>query len=126
MGYVLLVEDDELDVLAFRRALRSMPTQYALKVASTGEEALALLELAKLPSFILTDLNMPVMDGMELLTALTAHPVWHEIPVVVFTTSAQPDERAACLRLRAADVLVKPLAYTDFVELIHDIMRRYA
>ncbi len=117
---IMLVEDDQLDVLNFKRAMRDLELVNPLLIAATGEEALALLgeHQHNLPIIIVMDLNMPRMNGIELLTALKNHPCWQRIPVIVLTTSDQSHERDACFQLSAASYIVKPLEYTMFVEMM--------
>jgi CheY-like chemotaxis protein len=119
-SHILLVEDDQLDVLTFQRALSELEIRNPLLIASTGEEALSLLAEQQnvLPQIILLDLNMPRMNGIELLAALKKHPVWRRIPVIVLTTSDQEHERRACFELSAAGYIVKPLDYQAFVKIV--------
>lgn len=79
---VLVIEDDT-DIRGVFREFLALEG-YRVRVAADGQEALALLAQA-LPTVILTDLNMPNMDGWEFLTALRADPVRKHIPVVIMT-----------------------------------------
>ncbi len=117
---ILLVEDDHLDVMTFKRAMRELQLEYPLAVASTGEEALAWLENHphNLPRVMLLDLNMPRMNGIEVLTAMKNHPIWRRVPVVILTTSSQEQERQQCFDLSAAGYIVKPLEYSAFVQIV--------
>lgn len=117
---ILLVEDDQLDVLTFKRALHDLNVSPNLLTAASGEEALSLLtqQVKALPSLIFTDLNMPRMNGIELLRALKEHPRLRRIPVIVLTTSDQEHERQACFDLSAAGYIVKPLEYQTFVHIM--------
>ncbi|MDT9278099.1 MAG: response regulator, partial [Limnospira sp. PMC 737.11] len=84
-------------------------------IASTGEDALVTLtaQNGHLPALIMMDLNMPRMNGIELLEILSAHTVWSHIPAIVLTTSDQEEERQKCLALSAAGYVVKPSDYGD-------------
>lgn len=114
---LLLVEDDLVEVLTFKRALHDLAIDRPLHVASNGEEALHMLNTAdaELPKLILLDLNMPRMNGIEFLAAIKSHPVWRRIPVVVLTTSSQQQDRRQCFDLSVAGYIIKPMDYVAFV-----------
>jgi CheY-like chemotaxis protein len=117
---VLLVEDDLVEVLTFKRALRDLDLDRPLQVASTGEDALQLLAEAEaeLPKLILLDLNMPRMGGIEFLMTIKMHPLWRRIPVIILTTSNQEQERQQCFDLSVAGYIIKPMDYNAFVEVV--------
>lgn len=117
---ILLVEDDLVEVLTFKRALRDMAIERPLHVASTGEDAIQLLSApdAELPKLILLDLNMPRMNGIEFLATIKKHPLWRRIPVVVLTTSDQEQDRRQCFDLSVAGYIIKPMDYNEFVEVL--------
>src|SRR5688572_20414897 len=76
--------------------------------ANDGEEALA--HLAREPiRLILTDLNMPLMDGLTLLTRIRARPEWNHIPVVIITTESEREDRDKALTMGATGYLTKPV-----------------
>ncbi|MFD1734116.1 response regulator [Deinococcus malanensis] len=77
------------------------------------------------PQLILTDLNMPQMDGLELLKTIKEDDRLAEIPVVVLTTSTAERDREACALLGANDYLVKPHNFEDFVLLIDTLTTRW-
>lgn len=110
---IVLIDDDEVDVEAVARLLRKHRLPYDLVTFSNGSEAKNALagsfgqELAKQPYLILLDLNMPRMNGIELLDWLRAQPHLRRAIVFAFTTSeAQQDCRAAYDR-QVAGYLVK-------------------
>jgi CheY-like chemotaxis protein len=120
---LLLVEDDLVDVLTVRRALRQLQLSNPLEVAHNGEEALALLRRpgVLLPALILLDLNMPRMNGVEFLGHVKADPVLRRIPVVVLTTSRVEQDRIDSFALSVAGYMVKPVDYPRFVEVMRTI-----
>ncbi len=95
--HVMVVEDDEVELMALRRALKDARTPHVLTVAHDGLEALeTLTRPGDAPALIFLDLNMPRMNGLEFLDALRADPLHAAIDVVVVTTSAaKEDQRAA-------------------------------
>lgn len=110
-GYktVLLVEDDEDDQLLFTDALENMHVNLKLDIAGSGDEAFNKLETAEeLPDLIFLDINMPSMNGMEFLYEIKKNEHLSGIPVVIFTTSNNPDHIKQSKVLGASGYLVKP------------------
>jgi CheY-like chemotaxis protein len=118
---ILLVEDSPDDVLMVREALSDGKVLNALNVVADGEQAMAYLRGegdhvdSQRPDVVLLDLNLPKMDGREVLEAIKSDPDLRRIPVIVLTTSA--DEKDVLL---AYDSLVnayvtKPVGLTDFL-----------
>jgi CheY-like chemotaxis protein len=124
---VFLVEDNEDDVLLTRYAFRKMPFPVEFQVAHNGLEALQSLrrnqpENAPLPDVILLDLNMPCMDGRQLLTELKGDPRFQAIPAIVLSTSAAEEDVSTAYRRHASAYMTKPIALTEFV----NTMRHFA
>jgi CheY-like chemotaxis protein len=123
---ILLVEDDEVDVLNVKRALKKNDINHPLYIAGNGLEALEMLRgtgkaLAAIPSYrrlILLDLNMPRMNGIEFLKTIRADPELKAIPVVVLTTSEEERDRVEANNLNVAGYLVKPVQFSEFVKLM--------
>lgn len=120
---ILLVEDDEVDVLTVRRALRDLKVENDLILASDGEEALGFLRGGggPRPALILLDLNMPRMNGFEFLRAAREGDLIEGIPVVVLTTSRQDQDIFEGFKLNVAGYMVKPVDYRKFVEMMQAI-----
>ncbi len=120
---VLLIEDDELDAMAVQRAFKELHVTSPLARVSNGEEALAWLgDLDNVtPAFILLDLNLPVMSGIEFLRAAKADERLRHIPAVVLTTSRLEADKLATFDLSVAGYMVKPVDYRQFVEVIRVI-----
>jgi CheY-like chemotaxis protein len=114
---ILLVEDNYGDVLLTREACESPSLRLNLTVASDGEEALAILrgqcpELADYrPDLVLLDLNLPRLDGREVLAIVKADPDLNRIPVVVLTSSAAEIDILKSYDLRANSYVVKPVDF---------------
>lgn len=108
---LLLVEDNLGDVGLIREGLTSCGAKAALSVARDGVEALARLssENGDRPDLILLDLNLPRMDGRELLARLKTDPELRRIPVIVFTSSSAPKDVSRAYELQANAYMVKPL-----------------
>lgn len=123
---ILLVEDDEVDVMNVKRALRKNNIASSLYVAANGLEALSMLgrNEAQTPvipverRLILLDLNMPKMGGIEFLQELRADPSLRLTPVVILTTSDREQDRVEAYNLNVAGYLLKPVTFHAFIELM--------
>ena len=126
---ILLVEDDPGDVLMTREAFEHHKIRNTLHVASDGVEALRFVrreppfEDAPRPGLILLDLNLPRMDGREVLAELKATPDLRSIPVVVLTTSEAEEDIARSYDLHANAYVSKPVDFDRFVEVVRQIER---
>ena len=120
---ILLVEDDEVDVLTVKRALRDLKVSNPIRVANSGEQALEILRDpdAPRPAIVLLDLNMPRMSGMEFLQVAREDGCINGIPVVVLTTSRQDQDVMQGFELHVAGYMVKPVDYRKFVEVMKAI-----
>jgi CheY-like chemotaxis protein len=120
---ILLVEDDLVDIMTTRRALDDLNITNPLIVANDGEEALLLLgkEEANKPGIIILDINMPRMNGIELLKHLKNDEELKRIPVVVLTTSKEEEDKIESFSLGVAGYMIKPVDYLKFVEVIRTI-----
>lgn len=117
---IMLIEDDAVDAMSVRRALRTINVTNPLVLAEQGEAALSYMNTPgnALPCIILLDLNMPIMGGLEFLRHIKQHAEWRRIPVVVLTTSEEALDRDASFELGAAGFLPKCPDYDRFVEVM--------
>ncbi|MHC4113960.1 MAG: response regulator [Planctomycetota bacterium] len=122
-GPILLVEDDEVDIMIIRRALRELEIDHEVAYCGDGEEALKYLLccIKELPCLILLDLNMPKMNGFEFLRVAKRDGRLKKIPIVVLTTSKAQENIAECFALGAAGYVVKPVNYEKFVEALRTL-----
>jgi CheY-like chemotaxis protein len=120
---ILLVEDDKVDAMAVKRAVKELKIANELTIVGDGEKALEFLQDGSnaRPCLILTDINMPRMNGIELLRALKADPELRLIPVVVLTTSKEEQDKLDSFDLGVAGYMLKPADYLKFVELIRAV-----
>lgn len=124
---VLLVEDSPGDVRLTREAFRDADARIHLHVASDGVEAMAFLrheephQDAPRPDFILLDLNLPRMDGREVLALVKEDASLRTIPTVILTTSEAEADIMMSYELRANSYLSKPVQFDKFVQLIKSI-----
>jgi CheY-like chemotaxis protein len=115
---ILLVEDDTVDAMTVKRALKDLNVNNPLVRVTNGEQALEYLQdsVNAKPCVILLDLNMPKMNGVEFLKIAKADDRLKCIPVVVLTTSKADQDRFECFNYSAAGYIVKPVDYKGFVE----------
>jgi CheY-like chemotaxis protein len=126
---ILLVEDDEVDVMNVRRAFKAAHITNPLFVAGNGLEALEVLRVGEMPKqrrLVLLDLNMPRMNGIEFLRELRKDPELSATPVVVLTTSTMDRDKFEAYNLNIAGYLVKPVTFSDFVELMSTLNKYWA
>ena len=117
---ILLVEDDKVDAMTVKRALRDLNVTNHLDIVGNGEEALAYLKNGenREPCIILLDLNMPKMNGIEFLKIIKNMDSLKMIPVIVLTTSKNEQDRIESFRLSVAGYMIKPVDYMQFVETV--------
>ena len=126
---ILLVEDNEGDIVLTRAALAEGKVHVSLHDVRNGVEALAFLRReapytdAPRPDLILLDLNMPKMDGRELLVHLKDDQTLRAIPVVVLTTSEAEQDILRSYQLQASCYVTKPVDFSQFQTIIHDLKR---
>jgi two-component system, response regulator len=127
---ILLVEDNPSDVELTRRALARKQISNEMLVARDGEEALRMLlghpgghHLRAQPAVILLDLNLPKVNGLEVLRRLRAEPATRYIPVVVLTTSNEERDISASYALGANSYIRKSIDFMAFAETIAQLGR---
>jgi CheY-like chemotaxis protein len=118
---ILLVDDDEVDVMTVKRAFQKANITNPVFVASNGLEALELLRGNNIPAhrrLVLLDLNMPKMNGIELLREIRKDAALQAITVVVLTTSNEDRDRVEAFQLNVAGYLLKPVTFHTFAEVM--------
>jgi len=120
---ILVVEDDEVDVMTIRRALKEIHVVNPIVCQENGEKALEHLRESqnKRPCIILLDLNMPVMNGIEFLQAVKSDELLKQIPVIVLTTSEEQQDKVNSFNFSVAGYMAKPVDYRKFVEVMRSI-----
>jgi two-component system, chemotaxis family, response regulator Rcp1 len=124
---VLLVEDSPGDVRLTQEAFRDADPSIELHVATDGVEAIAFLRRegihvnAARPDFILLDLNLPKMDGREVLAHIKGDEYLKMIPTVILTTSDAEADIMTSYQLRANCYLIKPVQLEEFEGLVKSV-----
>ncbi|RSK24290.1 response regulator [Hymenobacter metallilatus] len=119
---ILLVEDDQMDIMNVQRELRKHNVTVPLHVARNGREALNMLrgesgqERIPKPSVVMLDLNMPRMNGLELLEILRSDPDFVGLNVFITTTSDLETDRLKAQDLAVSGYIIKPLSFESFGE----------
>ena len=115
---ILLVEDNPADVYLIEEALRTHGVQFEMKWLRDGEQALELLTEAGLgaPDLVLLDLNLPRVDGKEVLTRIRQTPHLAAVPVAIMTSSDSPQDRREMADLGASCYIKKPPTLDEFLE----------
>jgi CheY-like chemotaxis protein len=129
---ILLVEDNPADVIITQRALRDSGLSVELLVVRDGQEAVDYLlrqgEHAKSdgwrsPDLILLDLNLPRLNGRQVLERIRARPELKAVPVIVLTTSRRPEDVQQLYAAGANTYIEKPQDFARFVEVLQTIHR---
>jgi len=121
---IILVDDDEDDRYIFQEGFVQAGCKNKFIQFEAGNKFLDYLRLVSredYPSLVLLDLNMPVLDGREVLRSIKQSTIWNQIPVVVFTTSILDNDRKTCYELGANCFISKPSGYQDVLEVTKSI-----
>ena len=120
---ILLIEDDQVDAMTVKRALKEIKVTNRLDIMQNGEEALSFLRNPEneKPGIILLDLNMPKMNGIEFLKIAKKDETLKRIPVVILTTSKAERDKVDSFDLGVAGYMLKPVDYQKFIEVVKTI-----
>lgn len=116
---ILMVDDDVEDHLIMRGYFEDLQQGDVVKFVCNGQEAVNYLGDAEVtyPQLIVLDLNMPIMNGTQTLLHIKRDPNLKHIPVIVYSTSENENEKRKCLSFGAVDYIVKPMGYAEGLEL---------
>ncbi|MCE0724508.1 MULTISPECIES: response regulator [Legionella] len=115
---ILLIEDDQIDQMAIQRALAELKITNELAIRENGEDALIYLKEIGRPCLIILDLNMPRMNGLEFLDIIKRDKLFKFIPVVVFTTSQQIEDKIRAYEKCIAGYIAKPADSKKIIEIL--------
>ncbi|MBD2703328.1 response regulator [Spirosoma sp. BT702] len=119
---VLIVEDDEDDQFLMKTAFETDSNRYDIRFVSDGTQVLANLDGTDfLPDIVLLDLNMPLIDGFEVLTNLRGSKAYRYVPVLILTTSDNEADVIRAYELGANTFLTKPNGHQQLIELAAQI-----
>jgi CheY-like chemotaxis protein len=114
---IIIVEDNAGDVLFVREALKHHGITFSLEHYMNGDDALQAMDrMREAPDLILLDINLPRVNGFELLTMVRNHPVLAKVPVAIVTSSVAPGDKTTAEQLGANSYIVKPSDYVEFLK----------
>ena len=125
--HILLVEDNEGDIILTLEALKDSSIYNTISIARNGEQAIQYLNKeagyagAQTPDLILLDINLPRIDGKEVLTYIKSHKELKLIPVIMLTTSISERDILESYRNYANCYIVKPVELDKFFEVVKKI-----
>ena len=134
LGLILVVEDDQDHALLIRSVFESRSRGTVMRFASTGREALDYLEGKPpyddrvenpLPEVIILDLGLPGMSGFDVLSWLSVSKEHSDIPVIVFTSSADPDDARMAYSLGARSYKSKPADFGELVDVVRHVLGKW-
>jgi two-component system, chemotaxis family, chemotaxis protein CheY len=118
---ILIIEDDEPLCWLLDKILT---VKYEPVIMKNGLEALSWLSDGNLPNLIISDINMPALDGLELLENVRSSGILRDIPVIMLSASDEPEKRRKCLALGASNYLIKPFEPQLLIEEIENTFKR--
>lgn len=126
---ILLVDDSENDVTLIKAGLREAHFGNEIVVAEDGEEALDFLYkrgkfanyVGDKPIFILLDIKMPLMNGIEVLKVIRGDSTFNEVPVIMLTSSRDSHDLQECYNNGANSFVVKPVNINDFMSVVKEV-----
>jgi two-component system, chemotaxis family, response regulator Rcp1 len=124
---ILLVEDNEGDILLTLEAFKELKVSNKVEVVRDGAEAIEFLKKegqyshSEIPNLILLDINMPRINGIEVLEFIKNNERLKKIPVVMLTTSSSEADIAACYERAANCFITKPMDFIKFLEIVQSI-----
>jgi len=117
---ILIVDDSATMVMSLKTTLAM--NGFQVETANNGQLALDKLKAGIKPNLILTDINMPVMGGLELISKVRELPGFRFTPILTLTTESETAKRNEGKRLGATGWLVKPIAGDDLVKVIKQVL----
>jgi len=127
LAEILLVEDNEGDIELTREAFNDARFRNNLQIAEDGEKALDILfkrngfEHSETPDIILLDLNLPRVDGREVLETIKSHDSLKRIPTIVLTSSMADRDVVESYNLHANCYIVKPVNAAKFMQVVQHV-----
>lgn len=122
---IIVVDDDHEDHLILRDYFSDAGKDHCVRFIDNGKKAIEYLEQLDdkdLPRLIVLDLNMPILNGTQTLLKLKATSRLRDIPVIVFSTSENENEKRKCLSFGAIDYMVKPVGFEDGKMMVNRFM----
>jgi CheY-like chemotaxis protein len=121
LGSILLIEDERINALAFKKGLANIKATNELIIQETAENGLQYLRNENnRPDIIMLDLNLPKMNGIDFLKVIKSDSSLKRIPVIVLTTSVNPQDKIDCFDLQVAGYFIKPIDYFELIKSLYN------
>lgn len=118
---VLVIEDD----LSMQAILHhSLKNRFNIKILDNGMDGLAYLQAGNIPDIIVTDLNTPVVNGLQVLEQLKSSGFFSSIPIIILSGEDSTDMKITCLEAGAEDYIVKPFNPRELIARLINILKR--
>ena len=117
MPNILVVEDSPTMRQLISFAIKRIPSSHVIE-ATDGVDALKKLSSEKI-DLILCDINMPVMDGLKLVSLVRGNPAYKDIPIIIVTTEGAEEDRKRALSIGANAYLPKPIQTQELIKLVN-------
>jgi len=118
----ILVVDDKPTISNL--LVQFLSSQYNVETKEDGLEALTWLQQGNIPDLVLSDLQMPNMDGIELIKRMKESGYFKDIPIIVLSSKDSSADRVQCLKLGAEDYIAKPFNPEELLIRIEKILQR--
>lgn len=125
---IVIVDDDMDEIIFFNEMIRRNYPNVDISFLTNPEGFVSYLESltdGQLPEVIVSDLNMPKVNGLELLKQIKSSSKYCSIPFIIFSTSTNPLDKEKCMRAGAKDFIVKPLTLSQYNLIVDRIVKSF-
>ncbi|MDP4172598.1 MAG: response regulator [Bacteroidota bacterium] len=125
---ILLIEDSVIQALIISELLKDNNSQYNLTILNDGEKAInylfrkGLYKNVPLPDIVILDLNLPKVNGFDILSEIQKHEELRNVKVVILTSSEDEDDKSRARQLGALEYFIKPFVFTEYQQIIDQIV----
>lgn len=120
--HILFVDDDSDESYLFNEALEQSGAKISLSKANDGNQLITALLYKPLPHLVIMDINMPYKDGIEALEEIRSYPQFDKLPVIIYSTTKNPDSINACYQKGASLFIIKPNNFDGMVKVVKGIL----
>jgi CheY-like chemotaxis protein len=117
--YILIADDDQEDRFLLDIAFKEIGSFELIHMVENGVQVISYLNAIEdnnlLPTLIVLDLNMPVLNGIDTLLQLKTDPRFKDIPVIIHSTSMYEAEKEKCIEIGAIDFIKKPVSFDQMI-----------
>lgn len=120
---LLYVDDDAEDIEIFSQAVKEIDSTITCMVAQHGKQAIDMLRAGLIPDYIFLDINMPVINGREILREIRKDPDLKGMPIVMYSTAVSPGDADEYRAMGANHFMIKPNHYQELCDSISGILK---